>query len=218
MDTDILFYVYVLELEDNKYYVGKTHNPNTRIGEHVMNTELKGSGSGWTSLYKPVRILEIIKCFNDLDEDFTTIKYMKNKGIDNVRGGSFCELNLPKECIYTIEKIISSSNDKCYYCNSNEHFISNCPMKDKRRKPIKRQKQKNIKKEDIPKNRILKYYGTSKLIKNTNLFNSNIYKCSYCDKSFDNYDKKKKHEDILCNKNYKMKELDQSIDDILNNM
>jgi predicted GIY-YIG superfamily endonuclease len=210
--SSVLFYVYVLELEDNKFYVGKTNNPNVRLGEHVMNMK----GSSWTSHYKPVRVLEIVKCHNDLDEDFTTIRYMKDKGIDNVRGGSFCELNLPNECIYTLEKIIKSSDDKCYYCNSKEHYIGQCPEKDKRRKRKKASKQKYVKKSDIPKNRILKYYGATKLMNNSNLFNKkNSYKCLYCHRSFDSYDKKKKHEDILCKKNYKMQELEKGIDDIL---
>jgi hypothetical protein len=173
--------------------------------------------SSWTRYYKPLRLLEIINCYNELDEDFTTIKYMKDKGIDNVRGGSFCELNLAKECLYTLEKIIKGSSDKCYYCNSTEHYISNCPEKDKRRKRKKVPKEKYTKKSDIPKNRILKYYGATKLINSSNLFNkTNAYKCLYCHKSFETYDKKKKHEDILCTDNYKMNELEKGIDDILN--
>lgn len=216
-ENNILFYVYVLELESNKFYVGKTNNPNTRLGEHVMNVELKGSGSSWTRQYKPLKVLDIIKCYNVLDEDFTTIRYMKDKGIDNVRGGSFCELNLPKECVYTIEKIITGSSDKCYYCNSSEHYVNMCPEKDKRRKVKKIPKSKIVKSSDIPKNRILKYYGTTKLINNSNLFNDNVisYICSYCNKSFSTSDAKKKHEDILCDKNYKIKDLEKGIDDIL---
>lgn len=219
VEYNILFYVYVLELEDNKFYVGKTNNPNTRLGEHVMNNELKGMGSSWTRQYKPLKVLDIIKCYDILDEDFTTIRYMKDKGIDNVRGGSFCELNLPKECIYTLEKIMTGSSDKCYYCNSIEHYINNCPEKYKMRKIKKIVKQKNVKSTDIPKNRILKYYGTTKLINNSNIFNDKInnYICSYCDKSFSNYNEKKKHEDILCEKNYKIKDLEKGIDDIIKN-
>lgn len=213
MEQKILFYVYVLELEYNKFYVGKTTNPNIRLGEHVMNIK----SSSWTHHYKPVKLLQITKCYNDLDEDFITIRFMKDKGIDNVRGGSFCELNLPKECIYTIEKIIQGSDDKCYYCNSAEHYISKCPEKYKKRKHKKIAKEKYIKKKDVAKNRILKYYGTTKLINNSKLINkTNRYKCVYCYKEFDTYDTKKKHEDILCTDNYNMLALEKGINDILN--
>lgn len=214
MTHKLLFYIYVLELENNKLYVGKTDNPNIRLGEHVMNMK----SSSWTRYYKPLKLLEIKKCYNELDEDFTTIQYMKHRGIDNVRGGSFCELNLPLECIYTIEKIIKSSDDKCYYCNSTEHFIGQCPEKDKRRKRIKKQKQPYTKKSDIPKNRILKYYGASKLINNSTSINEKTgYRCLYCQKTFDSYDKKKKHQDIFCKQNYDMKKLDNEIDTIIKN-
>ena len=38
-----MVYIYVLKLTNNKYYVGKTHNPNLRLNAHIYN-----SGSAWT--------------------------------------------------------------------------------------------------------------------------------------------------------------------------
>jgi hypothetical protein len=41
--------VYVLELEDNKFYVGKSSLKEERIKRHT-----NGYGSAWTKKYKPI--------------------------------------------------------------------------------------------------------------------------------------------------------------------
>lgn len=47
--------IYVLLLDNNKYYVGKTSKDvNTRFKEHLEET----TSSTWTSLYKPIKIVE----------------------------------------------------------------------------------------------------------------------------------------------------------------
>ena len=43
-----MVYIYVLALEKNKYYIGKTSNPQFRLESHFSAT-----GSEWTKLYKP---------------------------------------------------------------------------------------------------------------------------------------------------------------------
>jgi hypothetical protein len=56
-----LYYLNVLGLEHNKFYIGKSSKPISRIGEHVI-TSSTGSGNGaqWTKYYKPIKIIEII--------------------------------------------------------------------------------------------------------------------------------------------------------------
>ena len=56
--------IYILELEEGKYYIGKTSNIDLRIEQH---NELYGSE--WTKKYKPINVLEIIKDCDDYDED-----------------------------------------------------------------------------------------------------------------------------------------------------
>ena len=84
-------YIYILQLEKGKYYVGKTKNPYFRFENHFYS-----SGSEWTKLYKPIRILELIADCDDYDEDKYTLIYMDKYGIDNVRGGSFTTIELDK--------------------------------------------------------------------------------------------------------------------------
>jgi hypothetical protein len=117
--------IYVLELEDKKYYIGKTKDPDSRIDQHFNL-----SGSQWTKKYKPKNILEIIPNCDNFDEDKYTLKYMEKFGIDNVRGGTFCEVKLSEDNLETIKKMINGSTNKCYICGKNGHFAKNCEKND----------------------------------------------------------------------------------------
>ena len=55
-----MVYIYILQLEQGKYYVGKTNNPLFRLEQHFNS-----NGSVWTTKYNPISVLEII---NDCDE------------------------------------------------------------------------------------------------------------------------------------------------------
>jgi len=117
--TDI--YIYILELSNNKYYIGKTTNPTFRIEQH-FNT----NGSAWCKKYKPIKLLKLISNCDDFDEDKYTLKYMKEKGIINVRGGSFCQIILNYENLITIERMINGSTNCCYICSKKGHFANQC--------------------------------------------------------------------------------------------
>lgn len=113
--------IYILELENNKYYVGKTNNISFRINDHINN-----NGSFWTKKYKPKKLLEVIENCDNFDEDKYTLKYMEKYGINNVRGGSFCQIKLSESNLITLNNILYSVNDKCYICGSKNHFAVNC--------------------------------------------------------------------------------------------
>jgi hypothetical protein len=52
---DHVFYVYVLELQNNKIYVGKTKHFEKRLQYHLNGNTI------WTKTYKPLSILNVYK-------------------------------------------------------------------------------------------------------------------------------------------------------------
>lgn len=116
--------IYVLELHNNKYYIGKTNNIEKRFEQHI-----NGNGSLWTKLHKPIKIIEIYYNCDSFDEDKYVKYYMSKYGIDNVRGGVYIQKNLDNNTIKLLEREIRGSNDLCLNCGSNSHFINNCSSK-----------------------------------------------------------------------------------------
>ncbi len=118
-----MVFIYVLLLETNKYYIGKTSNPDFRIEQH-----LDCNNSSWTKKYKPLHLLDI-KQGDDGDEDKYTLQYMEKYGIDNVRGGSFYETQLSDESKITIHKMITNHLHllyRCIHCGRTGHYENNC--------------------------------------------------------------------------------------------
>lgn len=116
-----MVFIYILQLEDNKFYIGKTENPQFRLNNHF-----NFNGSAWTKKYKPLKVLKIIPDCNNFDEDRYTKEYMSKKGINNVRGGTYCKIKLDNDEIELLKKEINGANDCCYICGSNQHFATNC--------------------------------------------------------------------------------------------
>jgi cellular nucleic acid-binding protein len=141
--------IYIIKLEDNKYYVGKTNNLERRKQEHI-----DGNASAWTNKYKPIAIEKIIPNASPFDEDKYTKEYMAKFGIDNVRGGSYAQINLNAAQIESLNREIKGATDACHNCGEIGHYIKYCS---------KKHFLPTLK--DNPKNNI-------------------EYECEYCDRTF----------------------------------
>lgn len=97
-------YLYVLELEDNYYYVGQTVDVQKRVEQHKS-----GQGAKFTKRHKFIRIAfvdyvgKVTAREAGYMEDKLTIEWAMKYGPSNVRGGSYCG-----ESAYAIIKAMNS--------------------------------------------------------------------------------------------------------------
>ena len=143
-----MVFIYILQLESNKYYIGKTNNPDIRLDSHFNS-----NGSEWKKIYKPIKVYELISDCDSYDEDKYTLKYMEKEGINNVRGGSFCQVELSDEQIKLINQMIKGASDKCFNCGESGHFIKDC-IESKIQDYLKDLNNENIQNETIKINSI----------------------------------------------------------------
>ncbi len=114
--------IYVLKLEHDKWYIGKTDDYDRRITEH-----LSGSGCQWTKLHKLKDISDAkIVSVDPFDEDKFTIKLMAEKGINNVRGGIYSQIELDATLVEIIKRSIRNVRNLCLNCGHASHYLSDC--------------------------------------------------------------------------------------------
>lgn len=114
--------VYVLKLEDDKYYVGESTNVEKRIWAHKND-----NGSAWTKKHEVEAQISGVEVTNNFNELAQTLEMMRVYGIDNVRGSLFTK-PFPLD---RFEKIMAAQlycelHGYCRKCGSNDHFVGNC--------------------------------------------------------------------------------------------
>ena len=114
--------IYVLRLNNNRYYVGSSANPQERIEQHIQ-----GKGSHFTLVNPVIEVVDTFAAKSPFDEDNITKQYMAQYGIDNVRGGSYTQLEFSTVEKEFLARELLTLQDKCYFCSKIGHYIKNCP-------------------------------------------------------------------------------------------
>lgn len=109
MTTTKDVFVYLMELEHGKYYVGSSNDI-----DKVQHLDVK---SEWMSLHKPIQVLNFWR-FPVTDSKgvrtILTLLYMREYGINNVRGGGYSEIILQEAALRNIahyHKYMGSSDE-----------------------------------------------------------------------------------------------------------
>lgn len=113
--------LYVLHLKGDKYYVGTTRNLRARLTQHFSGV----GGALWTKIHEPIACIATTQ--QDVDfllENMITKRYMKQFGIDNVRGGRYADPKLTPEQVKFINQELYEG---CYGCKTLAHSHTECP-------------------------------------------------------------------------------------------
>ena len=195
--------IYVLKLRGKKYYVGKTTNPTYRLDDHFSE-----GGSAWTKKYKPISIHALQPDRPDTDEQIVTQDYMQKYGIDNVRGGPWCKINLSEPEKQMITQMIQGSSDSCYNCGSTDHFANQCTRNKTSYKKTTYKKPKPVACERCGRTNHTadRCYATTDVdgceinSDESEEDEEEVWSCSKCGKEFDSYKGATYHERFHCKK------------------
>ena len=115
--------LYVLELENNKFYLGLTDKDI----ETVYDEHINGKNCEWTQLYKPINIDRIMKYCDQFDLDTYTLEYMLKYDIENVRSDMYRNKNFSEdELIYFQKTLCAYIPSVCIRCGRYSHIFKNC--------------------------------------------------------------------------------------------
>lgn len=81
--------IYILKLQDDKYYIGKSNDVLSDYNRHLAGTMCK-----WTQIYRPIFIIKTIINISPNEIYQIFYRYISEYGIDKVRCDIFQEFVL----------------------------------------------------------------------------------------------------------------------------
>ena len=116
-----MVHIIILQLENDCYFIYKTEDILFNINKYNNNYNI------FTIKHKPIRLYEFKENCNIYELDLTVKIYMNKFGINNVRGGSYSELELSIEQINILKKELELINNNDLNNNdlNNNHLNNN---------------------------------------------------------------------------------------------
>lgn len=108
--------IYILKLNQEKYYIGISTNITKRLSQHQLGVD----SAKWVKRWQYKSILDIIDQKVLFHEDILTKEFMYKYGIMNVRGGSYSNCNLTVLQLLTLQTEFYTAENKCFTCGG--HF------------------------------------------------------------------------------------------------
>ena len=114
-------FIYILALDQDKYYVGQTNKIKQRTSEHF-----NGHGANYTKKYNPKKVVRTFRTGTRnnkkalLFETFITLLVMKHQGWQNVKGGKLLNLNQRKIDSLSIDDRIKQIKERIRTTNLKE--------------------------------------------------------------------------------------------------
>ena len=91
-----------------------------------------GFGAAFTKKYKPLSNKAVEKTLLETGEQARcveltkTIQLMAERGVENVRGGPYCQMRLPADKKKEIRRLIDHIKDHCFRCHKEGHKLNEC--------------------------------------------------------------------------------------------
>lgn len=151
--------VYVLQLQKDYFYVGKSFNIEERIKQHMQHDMFEGDYKGAYCARNIIRRVNplTVSIPNDLEawERAETLERMYEHGIHKVRGWMFTLPVLTRDMWDSAFRQICERFDLCRKCGAKGHFIQSCAAKDRIRQfqfkwDSRRKDPKTFKKKPVP--------------------------------------------------------------------
>jgi hypothetical protein len=198
--------IYVLKLEDNKYFIHHEIDSDKDFEKIMIECEIYYD---YLKKYKPISIIETIFFTDNLDIDKTVKQYMYLYGFNNVRGGSYLEEKIPdysEKTLNTELEFIDNNEKECL--NILEEILNNYEYKNYKTVEEIHNEMDGIKKEFI------KYKDEKEKFEKLNFFlvNNNKYNMQ----NFIPEDMEWLYEICLLNSNKNIKNYNKEINNILN--
>lgn len=115
--------MYVLKLENGKYYVGSTRAFIERLNQHLIG------GTSYTSKNHVVDVVEVRSNAAPHDENMIVKEYMRKFGINNVRGGAYSNAELTASQVENLQAEINHDAGNCMYCGNPGHMMNKCTLR-----------------------------------------------------------------------------------------